>query len=186
MNDLCEGGCQCEKITTGVFINNQIDVENVTCTNEREVGGIKKIFKDYESRNSPYKVDTRGEPYIMLVHIPFICNTRISSLLIKSTFKEVRVYSNSRISLGNWKTQRNFEVFHPTNGLHFHQLYLKGSKFRNSSFIYLLLISDQPSSLFYLGLKGGIVAGYKGPIVATYEAISTKPGMVENKNVLLN
>ncbi|TBT97646.1 hypothetical protein CWI36_2787p0020 [Hamiltosporidium magnivora] len=110
---MCSNDCNCStRITDDKFINHFINTNTLLCINEKIKGNIKLVFKNFKDRNDISKyTQIKPSSLFLLIRINFTCKVKLSSMLIKGEFKEIKFYVNSDIDSVNYKNKKEVESF---------------------------------------------------------------------------
>jgi hypothetical protein len=179
------GLCECHTTSkdidpTGVDLLGSINVDAVTCLNERTIGSGKLVFKTQENKlESDLSVlSNEGDPEL-LIYVPFICPVKVLSICVigggnGATPRELRVFKNhENLDFANVEGMtpvQTFEVFeNPYGEIEFPT---RVSKFSNTNSLYLHFPTSSGADymeITYIGIKGESSNYRRAAIIAVYE-----------------
>ncbi|EJW03885.1 hypothetical protein EDEG_01822 [Edhazardia aedis USNM 41457] len=178
-----ENQCECSQGDVGQYLTQYINLKRSTCSNIQKNQDPSMILKPYAERNSSANIKTRAMPHIFFIQVPFTCHVKITSLIIKSTFKEIKIFGTNDASSSNWKYKKPFEHSFLPIQKHFVEIKLKHRMFKDIEVISVALFGNESEeqSLYYMGFKGTFEKTTHQPIVTKYEVYSSETVSLNSK-----
>ncbi|KAF7684751.1 PITH domain-containing protein P35G2.02 [Astathelohania contejeani] len=182
----CQGKeCKCNNITEEKLITQYIDIQHIICYNEKCIGSIKNIFREFNRRDEEYLTLPKKKPFYLLIKIPFICRVNLTSILIRTSFQKMRLYKNRDLEFEDIIEKRHDGEYNLPIDLHYLNIQIRGGM-RDVSVLHILLMGDEKSELNYCGIKGCLSESIQGPIITVYEARSSDSLRIERTKQIYN
>lgn len=177
--------CRCSVVKQhGEYLTGYINTQNTRATNLS--GNINLVLKHADEQFSPMYLTTVENPHTTVVTVPFTAKVKLTSIIFKSTFKEVRVFPNE-VSRNSWKQRREYEAFTFSGTRCLFECFLKSKKFRDAGSVCFVMIgTDTANIIDYVGFKGQFMCAFNRPVIAKYETIATHTTVKEETYRVIN
>ncbi|TPX62988.1 hypothetical protein PhCBS80983_g00157 [Powellomyces hirtus] len=158
----------------------QVDIDNVTCLNEREEGSAKLVFKAWEERVDVSKFVESDADEQLIINIPFTANIKLKSIAVvgagESAPSKMKAFTNrddidfdtaeSTVATQEWElvaeVPRGEIAEYPTRLTKFQNI-------RNLTLYFPENFGADATKITYIGLKGEWTEIKRDPIITVYE-----------------
>lgn len=157
--------CKCTDKSYGQCLNRFLDIDRCISHNIQSEKSIRDLF-----RGNIDFLESKGS-YILL-KVVFNSRVNLTSIILKSSFSELLVYT-SNINSRNWKDNKPNEKSH-VKSTDVVEMFITDRKLKDIYFIYIILSGEDFSKLEQINFKGTFISPKNRVPITSYQTLSTE------------
>lgn len=168
----CSKECACEDAVPAASLYNAIEIDKVVGINEERRGQCSEVIKKGVSGRSFDVCAHAKTGQGLVVKIPFLYKVSLSSIEIRTSFKQIEVVANNRyVTLTS--VSRSSDRYFLSGTDHIIRVSLPSYKYKTIDFLTLRLKeSAEKGTLSYLCICGEVVGSLPQAVNVSYELYS--------------